>query len=112
MKRGVSGMGKKPRDAALNAKRMYEEAQMVRRVKAYLAKKPVILDEEALHKMSMEVESPPQGGGGGGTMQLNVNSGSGTLHKSSLSTQNSSASLGSTGVSGGVVAFRMESVIM
>jgi len=44
---------------ALNAKKMYEEAQMVRRVKAYLAKMPVISDEEELHRMSAEVEPPP-----------------------------------------------------
>ena len=39
---------------------MYDESQMVRRVRAYLAKMPVIRDEEQLHKMSLEVEPPPQ----------------------------------------------------
>ena len=37
------------------------QAQMVRRVKAYLKCMRVITDEEELHKMSMECE-PPQGG--------------------------------------------------
>ncbi len=35
------------------------QAQMVRRVKAYLSKMPVISDEEALMKLSTEVEPPP-----------------------------------------------------
>jgi len=43
----------------LNAKKMYEEAQMVRRVKAYLAKMPVISDEDELMKRSEEVEPSP-----------------------------------------------------
>ena len=46
--------------AGLNPRKMYDESQMVRRVRAYLAKMPVIRDEEQLHKMSLEVEPPPQ----------------------------------------------------
>merc|ERR1739838_522224 len=45
-----------------NPKRMFEEAQMVRRVKAYLKNMKVITDEEKLHAMSLECE-PPVGGG-------------------------------------------------
>ena len=56
MMRGGSGGGQASkrggRDAPPNAKKMYEEAQMVRRVKAYLAKMPVVRDEDALHKVS------------------------------------------------------------
>ena len=37
------------------------QAQMVRRVKAYLKSMKVITDEEELHRMSQEVE-PPAGG--------------------------------------------------
>ena len=37
------------------------QAQMVRRVKAYLKAMKVITDEEELHRMSQEVE-PPSGG--------------------------------------------------
>ncbi len=59
MKRGASSVGLKRTKEGLNAKKMYEESQMVRRVRAYLAKMPVINDEEALHKMSLEVEPPP-----------------------------------------------------
>uniref|UniRef100_A0A0P6DK24 Rap guanine nucleotide exchange factor n=1 Tax=Daphnia magna TaxID=35525 RepID=A0A0P6DK24_9CRUS len=44
-----------------NSKKMFEEAQMVRRVKAYLGNMKVITDEEQLRHMSVEVE-PPAGG--------------------------------------------------
>ena len=44
-----------------NPKRMFEEAQMVRRVKAYLNNMRIITDEERLHQMSLECE-PPVGG--------------------------------------------------
>ena len=59
MKRNASAKGGQAK-AGLNPKKMYEESQMVRRVKAYLAKMPVIRDEEQLHKMSLEAEPPPQ----------------------------------------------------
>ncbi|XP_065216720.1 rap guanine nucleotide exchange factor 6-like isoform X2 [Planococcus citri] len=42
---------------ALNQRKMYEEAQMVRRVKAYLAKIKVITDEEKLHELSIQCEN-------------------------------------------------------
>ncbi len=47
--------------AVPNPKRMFEEANMVRRVKAYLNNMNVITDEDRLHAMSMECE-PPVGG--------------------------------------------------
>jgi len=53
--------GRKKTAGIPNPKRMFEEAQMVRRVKAYLKSMKVITDEEELHKMSMECE-PPLGG--------------------------------------------------
>ena len=40
---------------------IFPQAQMVRRVKAYLKSMKVITDEEELHRMSQEVE-PPSGG--------------------------------------------------
>ena len=58
MKRGSTTKGQTK--AGLNPRKMYEESQMVRRVRAYLAKMPVIRDEEQLHKMSLEVDPPPQ----------------------------------------------------
>lgn len=42
--------------AAPNPKKMFEEAQMVRKVKAYLNNITVIKDEEKLHLMSLECE--------------------------------------------------------
>merc|ERR550534_1803669 len=53
--------GRKKTAGIPNPKRMFEEAQMVRRVKAYLKSMKVITNEEELHKMSMECE-PPLGG--------------------------------------------------
>lgn len=44
-----------------NPKRMFEEAQMVRRVKAYLNNMKIITDEDRLHQMSNECEPPPGG---------------------------------------------------
>eukprot|EP00096_Caligus_rogercresseyi_P009497 TRINITY_DN3238_c0_g2_i1.p1 TRINITY_DN3238_c0_g2~~TRINITY_DN3238_c0_g2_i1.p1 ORF type:complete len:1352 (+),score=489.49 TRINITY_DN3238_c0_g2_i1:114-4058(+) len=44
-----------------NPKRMFEEAQMVRRVKSYLQNMRVITEEHCLHKMSLECEPPPGG---------------------------------------------------
>jgi len=48
----------KPRDVP-DARKMYSEALMVRKVKAYLANIDVNEDEEVLHRMSVEVEPPP-----------------------------------------------------
>ena len=44
-----------------NPKRMFEEAQMVRRVKQYLNNMKVISDEDKLHKMSLECEGATGG---------------------------------------------------
>ena len=43
---------------APDAWRMYQEALMVRKVKAYLANVNIITDEEVLHRTSVEVEPP------------------------------------------------------
>ncbi|XP_023237795.1 rap guanine nucleotide exchange factor 2-like isoform X4 [Centruroides sculpturatus] len=47
---------RKKSTAQPNPKKMFEEAQMVRRVKAYLGNLKVISDEEQLHNMSIECE--------------------------------------------------------
>ncbi|XP_042883464.1 rap guanine nucleotide exchange factor 2-like isoform X8 [Penaeus japonicus] len=52
---------RKKSTAAPDKKKMYEEAQMVRRVKAYLARLQVITDEEQLRNMSLECEAGPEG---------------------------------------------------
>ena len=39
-----------------NARKMYEEAQMVRRVKAYINKMPVIFDDDELQRMAAKCE--------------------------------------------------------
>lgn len=44
----------------LNPRRMHEEAQMVRRVKAYLSQRPVIADELQLQQLSLKCEPDPQ----------------------------------------------------
>ncbi|ROT81633.1 Rap guanine nucleotide exchange factor, partial [Penaeus vannamei] len=48
---------RKKSTAAPDKKKMYEEAQMVRRVKAYLSRLQVITDEEQLRNMSLECEA-------------------------------------------------------
>ncbi|CAA9998648.1 unnamed protein product, partial [Nesidiocoris tenuis] len=58
---------RKKSTAAPNPKKMFEEAQMVRRVKAYLNKMRVVTDEEKLHELSLECEGAREGGGGGST---------------------------------------------
>ncbi len=54
-----SSSSKKGSSSAPNPKRMFEEAQMVRRVKAYLGNMRVITDEDQLHRMSEQCEPPP-----------------------------------------------------
>ncbi|KAG5898058.1 hypothetical protein JTB14_001764 [Gonioctena quinquepunctata] len=52
---------KKPATAP-NPKKMFEESQMVRRVKAYLNNLQVEVNEAKLHEMSLECEAPSTGG--------------------------------------------------
>ena len=44
----------------LNPRRMHDEAQMVRRVKAYLAQRTITKNEEELKKLSQKCESDPE----------------------------------------------------
>ncbi|XP_056630523.1 rap guanine nucleotide exchange factor 2 isoform X4 [Diorhabda sublineata] len=52
---------RKKSTAAPNPKKMFEESQMVRRVKAYLNNLQVETDETKLHEMSLECEGPVTG---------------------------------------------------
>ncbi len=55
MKRGSASVGnRKGHGHTLNPKKMFEEAQMVRRVKAYLSQKSVITDEEVRSKICLD----------------------------------------------------------
>uniref|UniRef100_A0A8D8PXE9 Rap guanine nucleotide exchange factor 6 n=1 Tax=Cacopsylla melanoneura TaxID=428564 RepID=A0A8D8PXE9_9HEMI len=56
---------RKKSTGAPNPKKMFEEAQMVRRVKAYLAKMKVITDEDKLHMLSNECEAASVAPGSG-----------------------------------------------
>ena len=51
-----SGLGGGGGGGPPNARKMYEEAQMVRRVKAYINKMPVIYDDEELQKLAQKCE--------------------------------------------------------
>merc|ERR1719438_175223 len=46
----------------LNPRRMHEEAQMVRKVKAYLSQRPVIVNEDELMQLSLKCEPDPHVG--------------------------------------------------
>ncbi|XP_026287919.1 rap guanine nucleotide exchange factor 2 isoform X4 [Frankliniella occidentalis] len=54
---GASTVKRRKKSAAApNPKKMFEEAQMVRRVKAYLSHMRVVRDEEKLHSLSLQCE--------------------------------------------------------
>ena len=58
----------------LNPKKMHEDAQMVRRVKAYLSQRSVIQDEDELLQMSYKCEPDPHSGPKSMTNQLSTTS--------------------------------------
>ncbi|XP_066903454.1 rap guanine nucleotide exchange factor 6 isoform X8 [Halyomorpha halys] len=60
---------RKKSTGAPNPKKMFEEAQMVRRVKAYLNRMRVVTDEEKLHELSLECEGSREGGSSGGPVR-------------------------------------------
>ncbi|XP_023318481.1 rap guanine nucleotide exchange factor 2-like isoform X13 [Trichogramma pretiosum] len=82
--------------AAPNPKKMFEEAQMVRRVKAYLGDMKVITDEEKLHQLSVECE-PHVGQVGGMASSVPLSSSRGRRHPSPTLSTTSSASSTSEG---------------
>ncbi|XP_055922123.1 rap guanine nucleotide exchange factor 2 isoform X3 [Eupeodes corollae] len=90
---------RKKSTAAPNPKKMFEEAQMVRRVKAYLNNMKVITDEDALHRLSIECEpsaTSSSGGGAGGSISGSSAPNSVTIRKRhpspTLSTTSSTSS--------------------
>lgn len=73
--------------AAPNPKKMFEEAQMVRRVKAYLNNIKVITDEDKLHELSLECE--PSGGSAPNTVTIRKRHPSPTLSTTSSTSSTS-----------------------
>lgn len=83
---------RKKSTAAPNPKKMFEEAQMVRRVKAYLNNMKVVTDEDVLHTRSVECE--PNYGSAPNTVIIRKRHPSPTL---STTSSTSSASEGKKG---------------
>ncbi|XP_030243017.1 rap guanine nucleotide exchange factor 2 isoform X2 [Drosophila navojoa] len=82
---------RKKSTAAPNPKKMFEEAQMVRRVKAYLNSLKILSDEDLLHKLSLECE-PPHGStysgsiSHGNSSHRSAGSGSGSINAGNTGT--------------------------
>ncbi|XP_043271613.1 rap guanine nucleotide exchange factor 2-like isoform X3 [Venturia canescens] len=85
---------RKKSTAAPNPKKMFEEAQMVRRVKAYLANMKVITDEERLHALSVDCE--PHAGAVAIAAAVPLGGSRGRRHPSPTLSTTSSASSTST----------------
>ncbi|XP_072745032.1 rap guanine nucleotide exchange factor 2 isoform X6 [Anoplolepis gracilipes] len=86
---------RKKSTAAPNPKKMFEEAQMVRRVKAYLANMKVITDEERLHQLSVDCE--PHAGAVAVAAAVPLSGSRGRRHPSPTLSTTSSASSTSEG---------------
>ncbi|XP_070526407.1 rap guanine nucleotide exchange factor 6 isoform X2 [Cardiocondyla obscurior] len=86
---------RKKSTAAPNPKKMFEEAQMVRRVKAYLANMKVITDEERLHQLSVDCE--PHAGAVAVAAAVPLGGSRGRRHPSPTLSTTSSASSTSEG---------------
>lgn len=78
---------RKKSTTAPNPKKMFEEAQMVRRVKAYLNNMKVITDEDALHSLSLDCE--PSGGSAPNTVIIRKRHPSPTLSTTSSTSSTS-----------------------
>uniref|UniRef100_A0A182PE84 Camp-regulated guanine nucleotide exchange factor n=1 Tax=Anopheles epiroticus TaxID=199890 RepID=A0A182PE84_9DIPT len=87
---------RKKSTAAPNPKKMFEEAQMVRRVKAYLNNMKVITDEDELHRLSLECEA--QGGTTPNTVQVRKRYPSPTLSTTSSTSSTSEGKKGALGL--------------
>lgn len=85
--------------AAPNTKKMFEEAQMVRRVKAYLNNIKVITDEDSLHQLSLECE--PSGGSAPNTVTIRKRHPSPTLSTTSSTSSTSEGKKVQLGGGGG-----------
>ncbi|XP_078039391.1 rap guanine nucleotide exchange factor 6 isoform X4 [Augochlora pura] len=86
---------RKKSTAAPNPKKMFEEAQMVRRVKAYLTNMKVITDEERLHALSVDCE--PHAGAVAVAAAVPLSASRGRRHPSPTLSTTSSASSTSEG---------------
>ncbi|XP_020287053.1 rap guanine nucleotide exchange factor 2-like isoform X4 [Pseudomyrmex gracilis] len=86
---------RKKSTAAPNPKKMFEEAQMVRRVKAYLANMKVITDEDRLHQLSVDCE--PHAGAVAVAAAVPLGGSRGRRHPSPTLSTTSSASSTSEG---------------
>ncbi|XP_043654074.1 rap guanine nucleotide exchange factor 2-like isoform X1 [Drosophila teissieri] len=86
---------RKKSTAAPNPKKMFEEAQMVRRVKAYLNSLKILSDEDLLHKFSLECEPAH-----GSTYSGSISHGN-TSHRSGGGGSISGGGGGSSGGGGG-----------
>ncbi|XP_055549650.1 rap guanine nucleotide exchange factor 2 isoform X2 [Wyeomyia smithii] len=82
--------------AAPNPKKMFEEAQMVRRVKAYLNNMKVTTDEDELHRLSLECEQ--QGGSTPNNVQVRKRYPSPTLSTTSSTSSTSEGKKGALGL--------------
>ncbi|XP_021702563.1 rap guanine nucleotide exchange factor 2 isoform X2 [Aedes aegypti] len=87
---------RKKSTAAPNPKKMFEEAQMVRRVKAYLNNMKVTTDEDELHKLSLECEQ--QGGSTPNNVQVRKRYPSPTLSTTSSTSSTSEGKKGALGL--------------
>ncbi|XP_055593445.1 rap guanine nucleotide exchange factor 2 isoform X2 [Uranotaenia lowii] len=87
---------RKKSTAAPNQKKMFEEAQMVRRVKAYLNNMNVTTDEDELHKLSLECEQ--QGGSTPNNVQVRKRYPSPTLSTTSSTSSTSEGRKGALGL--------------
>ncbi|XP_058448563.1 rap guanine nucleotide exchange factor 2 isoform X2 [Malaya genurostris] len=87
---------RKKSTAAPNPKKMFEEAQMVRRVKAYLNNMKVTTDEDELHKLSLECEQ--QGGTTPNNVQVRKRYPSPTLSTTSSTSSTSEGKKGALGL--------------
>lgn len=86
--------------AAPNPKKMFEEAQMVRRVKAYLNNIKVITDEDSLHQLSLECEQ--SGGSAPNTVTIRKRHPSPTLSTTSSTSSTSEGKKIQMGGGGGI----------
>ncbi|XP_015589946.1 rap guanine nucleotide exchange factor 2 isoform X3 [Cephus cinctus] len=93
---------RKKSTAAPNPKKMFEEAQMVRRVKAYLANMKVITDEERLHALSVDCE--PHAGAVAVAAAVPLGGSRGRRHPSPTLSTTSSASSTSEGTKFGAAS--------
>lgn len=85
----TTGKRRKKSQGPPNPKKMYEEANMIRKVKAYLHKLSVVTNENELFDMSCNCEPPSLGSGSGGGSSSGGLASAGRSHGGSGSTSSS-----------------------